>query len=408
MARTADRSSDDFRAAVRELNAFLSPVGDEDAPRVLGDLDEGCDALLFYGLTVNERIEVEDGMEILPFEELRRFVELEFVKELAPRGAGFHGWRGVGALISPFRWRPVFRRRGSVNEPPRCPPERFLPDAGTFLDLLAVSHAAPVLPLASISGCIDRAAARLFGVGSQGPGFYQKWAADGLDGFDECPVLRPSAFQDAREAFRDRASARFQRLAPIVGRLAVALARDGRLAINDKVVDVAIALEGMYELPRWKKLIRLEHRVSGFLGTAAEEVPRIKENLRMLYETRSDIVHGGSARGVLRSGKARRSSRVSNLLGGRSSSFYATVFPTTGTRWRLQASELRESQSSAGAQERPATSAGFSSRLVRPLRAPPCTGARPGAARRGILELVSTTSPRLPLPRHSKKRLRRW
>ena len=210
MARTADRSSDDFRAAVRELNAFLSPVGDEDAPRVLGDLDEGCDALLFYGLTVNERIEVEDGMEILPFGELRRFVELEFVKELAPRGAGFHGWRGVGALISPFRWRPVFRRRGSVNEPPRCPPERFLPDAGTFLDLLAVSHAAPVLPLASISGCIDRAAARLFGVGSQGPGFYQKWAADGLDGFDECPVLRPSAFQDAREAFRDRASARFQ------------------------------------------------------------------------------------------------------------------------------------------------------------------------------------------------------
>ena len=295
MARTADRSGDDFRARrCGELNAFLSPVGDEDAARVLGDLDEGCDALLFYGLTVNERIEVEDGMQILPFEELRRFVELEFVKELAPRGAGFHEWRGVGAVIAPFRWRPVFRRRGSVNELPRCPPERFLPDAGTFLDLLAVSHAAPVLPLASISGCIDRAAARLFGVGTQGPGFYQKWAADGLDGFDECPVLRPAAVQEAREAFRGRESARFQRLAPIIGRLAVALARDGRLAINDKVVDVAIALEGMYELPRWKKLVRLENRVSGFLGTAAEEVPRIKENLRMLYETRSDIVHGGS------------------------------------------------------------------------------------------------------------------
>ena len=294
MARTADRSSDDFRAAVRELNAFLSPVGDEEALGVLGELDEGCDALLFYGLTVNERIEVEDGMQILPFGELQRFVELGFVKELAPRGAGFHEWRGVGALIAPFRWRPVFRRRGSVNEPPRCPPERFLPDAGTFLDLLAVSHAAPVLPLASISGCIDRAAARLFGVGSQGPGFYQKWAADGLDGFDECPELRPADFQEAREAFRGRQSARFQTLAPFVGRLAVALARDGRFAINDKVVDVSIALEGMYELPRWKKLLRLEHRVSGFLGTAAEEVPRIKENLRMLYETRSDIVHGGS------------------------------------------------------------------------------------------------------------------
>ena len=170
----------------------------------------------------------------------------------------------------------------------------FFPDAGTFLDLLAVSHEAPVLPLASISGCIDRAAARLFGVGSQGPGFYQKWATDGLDGFNECPVLRPVAFQEAREAFRDRASARFQGLAPIVGRLAVALARVGRLAINDKVVDVAIALEGVYALPRRKKQRRLEGRVSGFLGAYTEEGPRIRENIRMLYETRSDIVHGGS------------------------------------------------------------------------------------------------------------------
>ena len=294
MARTADRSGDDFRAAVRELNAFLSPTGDKEAAGVLGDLDEGCDALLFYGLTVNERIDVEDGLQILPFGELQRFVDREFVKELAPRGAGFHEWRSVGAVITPFRWRPLFRRRGSVNEPTRHPPARFLPDARTFLDLLAVSHAAPVLPLASILGCIDRSAARLFGVERKGPGMYQKWAADGRDGFYECPVLRPAAFEEAREAFWDRESARFQTMAPFVGRLAEALGRDGRFAMNDKVVDVAIALEGMYELPRWKKLLRLENRVSGFLGTAAEEGPRIRENIRTLYGTRSDIVHGGS------------------------------------------------------------------------------------------------------------------
>ena len=74
----------------------------------------------------------------------------------------------------------------------------------------------------------------------------------------------------------------------------MALGRDGRLARNDKVVDVAIALEGMYELPRWKKQRRLEGRVSGFLGADTEEAPRIRENIRMLYETRSDIIHGGS------------------------------------------------------------------------------------------------------------------
>ena len=294
IARTADRSDDDFRAAVRELNAFLSTIGDEEAAGVLGDLDEGCDALLFYGLTVNERIDVEDGMQILPFGEVQRFVDQDFAKKLAPGGAGFHGWCGVGAVIAPFRWRPLFRRRGSVNGPTRCPPERFIPDAGVFLDLLAVSHESPVLPLASLSDCIDRSAARLFGVNSKGPGMYQKWSADGLDGFAESPELRPAAFEEARVAFRDRESACFRTMAPIVGRLAVALARDGRFAINDKVVDVAIALEGMYELPRWKKLRKLEDRVSGFLGTAAGEGPRVRENLQMLYETRSDIVHGGS------------------------------------------------------------------------------------------------------------------
>lgn len=294
MARTADRSDDDFRAAVRELNAFLSTIGDEEAASVLGNLDEGCDALLFYGLTVNERVDVEDGMQLLPFGEVQRFVDQNFVRKLAPGGAGFHGWRGVGAVIAPFRWRPLFRRRGSVNGPTRCPPDRFIPDAGMFLDLLAVSHEAPVLPLASLSDCIDRSAARLFGVNSKGPGMYQKWSAGGLDGFAECLVLRPAAFEEARVAFRDRESARFQTMAPFVGRLAVALARDGRFAINDKVVDVAIALEGMYELPRWKKLRKLEDRVSGFLGTAAGEGPRVRENLQLLYETRSDIVHGGS------------------------------------------------------------------------------------------------------------------
>lgn len=294
MARTADRSGDDFRAAVRELNAFLSPIGDEEAAGVLSDLDEGCDALLFYGLTVNERLEVEHGMQILPFGEVQRFVDREFVRDLAPRGAGFHEWRGVGAVITPFRWRPLFRRRGNLNEPPWFSPGRFHPDAGTFLDLLAVSHATPVLPLASLTGCIDRSAARLFGVDSKGPGMYQKWSADGLDGFDECPVLRPAEFEEAREAFMDRETARFQTMAPFVGRLAVALARDGRFAINDKLVDVAIALEGMYELPKWKKLRRLQDRVSGLLGTAAGEASRFQENIRMLYETRSDIVHGGS------------------------------------------------------------------------------------------------------------------
>ena len=108
MARAAELSGDRFRKATRELNAFLSPVGDGKAAGVLGNLDEGCDAVLFYGLTVAERIEVAEGITILPFEQTRRFVDMDLVEKLAPKGAAFHGWRSVGAVVRPFRWRPVF------------------------------------------------------------------------------------------------------------------------------------------------------------------------------------------------------------------------------------------------------------------------------------------------------------
>ena len=205
----------------------------------MGTLDEGCDALLFYGLIVTERIDFRDGTAILPYGEVRRFVNQELVEELAPEGAGFHSWRPVGAIVRPFRWRPVFRRSGSVNAPLTASPEPFFREAGMLLDLIAVSHAAPVLPLAAISDCIDRSGGRLLGRERHGPGMYRKWPADGFDGFAECPVLKQSALDEAREAFEGRGSARFERFAPFAGRLAEALGRHGRFAGEVRTVDVA-------------------------------------------------------------------------------------------------------------------------------------------------------------------------
>ena len=294
MARTAELPGKGFRAAVRELNAFLSGTWDDTSTGVLGNLDEGCDLLMFYGLTVTERIEVEDGIVIFPFGEARRFVNRELVAELAPSGAGFHSWRSVGAVARPFRWRPIFRRRGSINEPARKPPDMFFPDARKLLDLIAISHAAPVVPLAWVTDCIDLSATRLFGWEKYDAGVVQNRPAAGLDGFAECPVLSPSALEDAREAFGMRQSARFRKRTPFVTRLAEALTRDGRVAMHDKVVDVAIALEGMYELPRNKKSRKLQERASGFLGTDADDRKGIRKIIRNVYDARSEIVHSDS------------------------------------------------------------------------------------------------------------------
>ena len=215
MARAAELPGKRFRAAARELNAFLSGAEDDAAASVLGDLNEGCDLLLFYGLTVTERIEVENGMAILPFREARRFVNRELVEELAPAAAGYQGWRSVGAVARPFRWRPFFRHSGSMNEQTRQPPKGFFSNAQKLLDLIAVSHEAPVVRLATIVDCIDRSAARLLGWGKHDAGVIQKRPAVGFHRFAKCPALSPSALEDARDAFQMRQSARFRKMAPV-------------------------------------------------------------------------------------------------------------------------------------------------------------------------------------------------
>ena len=82
MARAAELSDDRIRRPLRELNAFLSPVGDGRLQMRLGGLDEGCDLFLFYGLALSGRIEVADGMVLLPYGEVLRFVDEETVRDL--------------------------------------------------------------------------------------------------------------------------------------------------------------------------------------------------------------------------------------------------------------------------------------------------------------------------------------
>ena len=53
-------------------------------------------------------------------------------------------------------------------------------------------------------------------------------------------------------------------MAPIVGRLAVALGRDGRFAVEDRILDVAIALERMYQLDGGQISHKMRTRKAGF------------------------------------------------------------------------------------------------------------------------------------------------
>lgn len=256
---------------------------------MLGSLDEGCDVFLFYGLVLSERIEVVDSMVLLPYGEVLRFVDREFVIDIAPSGAGIHGWRPLGAVAMPFRWRLELRRRGSLHEPFEPPPPLFFP-AAAFTDLLAVSHATRVAPLAALSNRIDGSAAWLLGQEKQSPGFYQSWPAEGFSGFDECLTIDPAALTEAQGAFRGRESARYEEMAPIVARLSEALARNGRLAVADRVLDVAMALERMHVPDEGNISRKPRNRTARLLGTDAASRRRVSDDVQELNDVRSGIV----------------------------------------------------------------------------------------------------------------------
>lgn len=291
MARAAELSADRFRSAACELNAFLTPDWEEESTSVPGGLNIGYDAVLFYGLTLKEKIEIGDGMALLPYDRTRRFVDEDLVKDLTPLAAEFYGWRSVGAAVRPFRWRPVFSHTGygAVVEPKS--PWTFFHDAQAFLELLAVAHAAPVLRLAELSDCIDRSAGRLLGLERHYGVDHQRRSAQDFDGFDEAPVVKPEALAKAREAFENRKSEGYVKMAPIIGMLAEALARNGRFAYEDRIVDVARALERMYDVTGKQIARTLQNRVSWYLETDEKCQTRIKESVKDFYDARSDIVH---------------------------------------------------------------------------------------------------------------------
>ena len=100
-------------------------------------------------------------------------------------------------------------------------------------------------------------------------------------------------FTEARTAFENRKSERYRTVAPVIGRLAEALARDGQYAAEDKVLDLMISLERMFP-PKDRRGIsdQLQKSVADFLGGDDEAQSQMKEAVKHAYDVRSAIIHG--------------------------------------------------------------------------------------------------------------------
>ena len=294
MARAADLSGDRFRTAAGELNALLDPAAEKrECAGVPGGLDVGYDAVLFYGLTLKERIDIADGMALLPFDQVRAFVDKEPGGRTCPAGCSVLrlavSWGGGQTVPVEARVQPTRLSLGLETEKAGA----VFQEARGFLDLLAVAQATPVLSIATLGECIDRSAGRLLGLEAYCGSEYGRRSAQRFEGFEECPGLSSDALDQARAAFESRRAERYAQVGPIVSRLSEALARGEGFADEMRIVDIAIALENMYDLPKRKISPTLQNRASGYLGTDCASRERIKESVKEFYDARSNIVHGG-------------------------------------------------------------------------------------------------------------------
>ena len=282
-----------FRVAACELDALLRSDESCEGAADSVDLNVGYHVVLFHGLDVREDILIADNMTILPYEQCSAYVDESVLQDIAPEIIQYNRRKAVAAIVKPFRWKPLFRARGEDAE---RKPEldwggSFFEEAQGFVELLAMSHAAPVVCLATISYCIHRTASCLLGRPHGHGGYGWGRSARSLDRFARSIEVSAEAVDKAREAFLDRNPDRYRDCAPVIAQLAEALARSGRFRLDDRILDVAMALERIFELGQNEISFKLKTRAACFLETGKEGRLRVFRDVGKLYGVRSAIIH---------------------------------------------------------------------------------------------------------------------
>ena len=160
-----------------------------------------------------------------------------------------------------------------------------------IIDLLAVTHTSTVHTTGRTTSDVDQQFARLTGVS---PTFRRSVTGE-RDNVSE--LTAPSEPEVSSEQFpivvrlfpaiRDDEG----KLRLALSRLASALSREGPLGVSDKTIDVAIALEVMYQAGSELRY-KLATRASYFLEDNAGDRQATYDTISALYDLRSSTVHG--------------------------------------------------------------------------------------------------------------------
>ena len=284
-----------YRIASCELKSLLDLCLEEGVGAGFNDLTVGYHVSLFYGLKLSEDIEIASGMMAVPLEHTGPFLNRGVLERVAPSVVRENRWEAVGALLSPVPWKPILLPRGEESEPELDWGGTFFKDARAFIELLSLSHGVPVVTLMDIPYCTHRTALLLLGNPHYHGGSRHKSWASSFGGLTASNQLEIDAFNQAKHIFRNLRDQSSEQLAPVISRLSEALARTGQYASDDKILDVAIALEQMYELDQGEISFKLKTRAACFLESDTQARLRVFKDVEQLYGARSEIVHRRTA-----------------------------------------------------------------------------------------------------------------
>ena len=292
MGRAQEVPEEGFTVACTELAALLWLSRMPDASLALPNHHNRAYYIVpFFGLQVTENVRIARDMTLVPYKEIKPYIDDEDVRRLAPDIVSYHSPDILGAIRKPALWKPVLQSHGSMDTSLPPVPRRFFDDADLMLKLLSITHAAPILPLGEMGLCIQQPAAQLLGHHRYYPGINWMSARPSIHTAAQPLPVEADAFERAPNAFKRRNAQRFKDYAPIIARLAESQARTGPFGFQDRILDVAIALERMYELDPGEISFKLRARAACFLADSTEQRKRIFRQIRDFYDLRSALVH---------------------------------------------------------------------------------------------------------------------
>ena len=243
----------------------------------------GYECTIVHGLKLANRLEIEDGISAIPYEEAK---DEGFTGILSRSGAFDPQLASV--LVRDFTWGSFFQ--SDSNEPMYTPVFRCDVDVVKLVDLFAVSVRRPLSILYQYR-CVPQWI-QDFGYPTPNDYWMYDFAAPTFFEDETVPQNELDNFKSLWLCYKGYRGSRLP-MERAVEHISRALARHGRLALQDRILDTAIALETVYTADSRNEITyRLATRAAFFLGVDLSERTTISEEMKRFYKVRSNLAHG--------------------------------------------------------------------------------------------------------------------